>query len=320
MRSRLHAVVLLFGLLIPIIGVGGAGRAPVAARPDACIATPMAALATPATFPTTVTDDVGRRVALVAAPQRIVSIASSNTEGLFALGLGGRVVAVDQYSDYPPAARQKPQLGGYVDPNLEQIVAAAPDLVLATDVHEATVVPDLEALGVTTIVINPEDLDGVFDGIVLVGRITGKDARAAHLVCELRRRVDAVEARVEGAPRPRAFFELSPELHTAGPGSFIDDLIERAGGDNVAADATEEWPQLNAEALLAEDPEVILLADHEVGVTPEQVRARPGWQAMSAVEQGRIVLIDPDLTNRPGPRVVDGLEAIARALHPDRFP
>ncbi len=319
MRSRILALFLLCSLLVG--GVATAPAVPVAA--NACLAaTPAAISGTPGVtaFPITITDDAGRQVVLQEAPQRIVSIAASNTEILFALGLGEKVVAVDQYSDYPPEAEQKPQLGSYVKPDLEQIVAAAPDLVLATSVHEETIVPELEALRLTVAVIDPEDIDGVFDGIGLVGRITGQDAQATRLVCELQDRVDAVAERINGAPQPRVFFELSPELHTAGPDSFIDDLISRAGGQNIAAGAAEEWPQLSAEVLLEQDPEVILLADEAAGVSLEQVRARPGWQQITAVKQGRIVAIDPDLTNRPGPRVVDGLEAIARALHPERFP
>jgi iron complex transport system substrate-binding protein len=315
-RARLPVLVLLFGLLF---GVRVGSGASVAASPDACVATPSTGMATPEAFPLIITDDMGRHVALATRPQRIISIAPSNTEVVFALGLGDTVVGVDQYSDYPPEAQQKPQLGGYVDPNLEQIGAAAPDLVLATEVHEATIVPELEALGVTTVVIDPKNLDDVLDSITLVGAITGEEARAARLVCDLHRRVDDVEARIASAPHPRVFFELSPELYTAGPGSFIDDLLTRAGGDNVAAGAREPWPQLSTEAVLTADPEVILLADHEAGVTAEGVRTRPGWQAVSAVEHGRIVTIDPALTNRPGPRVVDGLEEIARILQPDRF-
>jgi iron complex transport system substrate-binding protein len=316
-RARLSILLLLFALLV---GIRDGGGASVSAGPGACVATPSTDLATPVAFPLMITDDMGRQVTFATPPQRIVSIAPSNTEVVFALGLGDTVVGVDQYSDYPPEAQQKLQLGGYVDPNLEQIVAAAPDLVLATDVHEATIIPELDALGVTSVMIDPKNLDDVLDSITLIGTITGEEARAARLVCDLHRRVDDVEARIAGAPHPRVFFELSPELYTAGPGSFIDDLLTRAGGDNVAAGAREPWPQLSTEAVLAADPEVILLVDHEAGVTPEAVRARPGWQAMSAVEHDRIVTIDAALTNRPGPRVVDGLEEIARILHPDRFP
>lgn len=313
------ALIALLALLL-----GGVPVSPHAAarQPAACVtpgtATPT--FATPvATFPLTVTDDAGREVVVASRPERIVSIAPSTTEILFALGLDDRVVGVDDYSDFPPAAAAKPRLGGMVDPDLEPLVATTPDLVLATGLQTETVVPALEELGIPVAVIDPGTVDEVFAGIALVGRITGGEAAAAELACKMRHRIDAIAARVAGAPQPRVFFELSPDLYTAGPGSYVDDLITRAGGSNVAADAGTEWPQLGLEALVAGDPEVILLADEEAGVTPEQVRARPGWHAIGAVVDGRIVAVDPDLTNRPGPRVVDGLEAIARALHPDRF-
>ena len=128
-----------------------------------------------------------------------------------------------------------------------------------------------------------------------------------------------MNAKVAGAPSPRIFFEIDPKLYTAGPGTFIHDLIHRAGGTNIAADATTRYPQLSSETVVLKDPEVIVLADDVAGQSPETVKARPGWREVSAVRTGRIVSIHPDLTNRPGPRLVDGLEALAKALHPDRF-
>jgi iron complex transport system substrate-binding protein len=304
-------------LLAPLLGVAdvSAQATPIAVT---CAATPIAA--EPMAFPLIVTDDAGRQVTIERSPTRIVSIAPSNTEILFALGLEERIVGVDSYSDYPPEATQMPQVGTYLEPDLERVVAAEPDLILATEAHVGTVLPELDALGLPTIVIEPTDLDEVFSGMLLAGTITGVSPRAQQVVCELQARVDAVADAVAGAPRLRVFFELSPDLYTAGPGSFVDDLISRAGGVNVAAGAAELWPQLSAEAVVSADPEVILLADHEAGITAEQVAARPGWQQVSAVQQGRIVSLDADLVARPGPRVVDGLEAIAAALHPDLWP
>lgn len=269
-------------------------------------------------FPINFSDDAGRPVSIARRPERIISLAPSSTEILFALGLGDRVVAVDQYSDYPAAARQKARVRGYSRPDLEQIVALSPDLVLVNPIHVRTVVPELERLKLTVVVLNPNNLDGVFDRILLVGKITGEEAQARRLVGELQERAKAITLRVVDAPRLRVFFELSPALHTAGPGSFIHDLIERAGGLNIAGDATTQWPQLSPETLFLKDPEVIILA-YVGSETPEGVRARPGWHQITAVKTGRIVVIDPDLTSRAGPRVVEGLEAIARALHPDRF-
>ena len=139
----------------------------------------------------------------------------------------------------PLEAGQKPQVGSYLEPDLERVVAAEPDLILATEAHVGTVLPELDALGLPTVVIEPTDLDEVFSGMLLVGTITDMSSRAQQVVCELQARVDAVTDAVAGAPRPRVFFELSPDLYTAGPGSFVDDLISRAGGDNVAAGAAE---------------------------------------------------------------------------------
>ncbi len=295
-----------------------AGCAPAPAAPAASAAT-AAATQTPA-FPLTLTDDANRPVTIAALPARIVSIAPSNTEMLFAVGAGDRVVAVDRYSDYPAAAKTKESLGSYLQPDIEKLVAAAPDLVLATDVHVKQVVPQLEARHITVFVLAPRDLDGVLDRIGIVGRITGRETAARELVGRLRDRIDAVGRAVSAAAtKPRIFFELDPKLFTAGPGTFIDDLLRRAGATNLAADASTQYPQLSTETVVIKDPDVIILADDASGETPDTVRARPGWQGVSAVRTGRIISIDPNLTNRPGPRLVDGLETLAKALHPELF-
>jgi iron complex transport system substrate-binding protein len=271
-------------------------------------------------FPLTFTDDAGRKVTLAKEPRRIISLASSNTEILFALGLGDRVVGVDQYSDYPDAAKEKPKVGSFVQPDMEKILALEPDLVLATEMHLQTVVPELERRGLTTMVVNPKGVMAVLQDIRLVGRTTGRRDEAEKLAGSMETRIASVEARTKGTTPVRTFFELSPDLHTAGPGSFVDDMIRLAGGSNVAAGAGKEWPQLSQEALLLADPEVILLADHgsSGGQSPQSVAARPGWQQVTAVKTGRVFEIDPDLTNRAGPRVVDGLEMIADRLHPSK--
>jgi iron complex transport system substrate-binding protein len=336
-------------MVLGLLGACAAPPAPTAAPPSATAAPPAAAAAVPPTvvppttvptaapptaagtsaataatgatavFPVTVKDDAGRQVTFARAPQRIVSIAPSNTEILFALGLGDRVVAVDQFSNYPPEAKQKAQLGSYIKPNLEALVAATPDLVLASEVHTKVVLPELEARKLVTVVVDPKNVDEVFDRILLVGKVTGQNAQAEKLVGDLKERAASATAKVRDAPKTRVFFELSPELYTAGPGTFVHDLIERAGGQNIAADAGQPWPQLSLEAIVQRDPEVVLLADEVAGENLEKVRSRPAWDKVSAVKNGRVVVIDPDLANRPGPRVVDGLEAIAKALHPDRF-
>ncbi|MCC6629464.1 MAG: cobalamin-binding protein [Chloroflexi bacterium] len=292
--------------------------APPTTAPTAAASAPPTAAPVTATaaFPVTVTDSAGRTLTLPRAPARIISLAPSNTEILFALGLGDRVVAVDEFSDYPPEAKAKATLGSYLKPDLEAVVAAAPDLALVTAAHLSGVGGAMIERGIPTLVVEPRTLPEVFDGILLVGRATGQTAEATRLVDSLRERSAAVTARVSGKPRPRTFLELSPQLHTAGPNSFLNDLLERAGGANIAAGASTPWPQLSQEALIQADPQVILLSYDASGETPAQVKARPGWHTLSAVKDGRVVTINPDLIARPGPRIVDGLEALASALHP----
>ncbi len=318
MRALIVSLVSLIAVLLAPLSLAVPASAqaatPIAA---ACAATPVAAATT---FPLTITDAAGRQVTFEQPPQRIISIAPSNTEILFALGLGDRVVGIDAFSNFPPEAMDTPRVGDYLEPDLERVAAAAPDLILGTAFHIDTVLTELEILGLPTVVLEPANLDEVFASILQVGAITGEPVRAEALVCALQSRVAAVAAAVADPPRTSVFVELDPGLYTVGPGTFIDDIIDRAGGANIAADAGEMWPQLSAEAVVSANPDVILLADEAGGVTPEQVAARSGWQGIAAVEQGRVIVIDPDLVARPGPRVVDGLEAVAAALHPDRFP
>lgn len=246
-------------------------------------------------------------------------MSASNTEILFALGLGDRVVGVDDYSDYPPSVRGKPRVGGFASPDLERVVAAEPDLVLASAIHTKVALAELERRGLRVLVVDAKDVRGVLDRIELVGKATGRQKEAETLAGQMRARVEAVESRLAGVKPVRVFYELSPSLHTAGSGTFVDDMIRLAGGSNIAAQAGQGWLQLNQESLFVLDPEVILLADHAAGQTPEQAMDRPGWKQITAVKMGRVFSVDPNLANRAGPRVVDGLEMIAKMLHSERF-
>lgn len=317
MPPLLRSVPLVLALVLGACA-GAAPASPPASSPT--LAPPSAlATATPAPAPVTILDDAGRTVTLAAPPARIVTSAPSATELAFALGLGDAVVAVDKYSNYPPEAASKASIGSYIEPDLEAIVGARPDLVLVTDVHLAKLVPALEARKIATVVLDARNIEGVYADLLLLGRATGRREQAEALVDELRARVAAVERAIAGADPVRTFYEIDPTLYTAGPGTFIDDLIRRAGGTNVAAGAASAYPQLSAEEVVAADPEVIILADEAAGVSPAAVRARSGWSGVSAVVNDRISVLDPDIGSRPGPRIVDALEAIARILHPDRF-
>jgi len=290
---------------------------PLTATPTPAPPTPTP---TPAPFPMTITDMAGREVTIEAEPQAIVSLAPSNTEILYALGLGDKIVGVTEFCNYPPEVAEKPKVGGFRDVNTEKVVEQEPDLILAANIHTAEVVPALEKLGMTVVVIDPPDIPAVLEGIKLVGKITGQEKEAETLTAEMGERIDAVAKAVEGREKPRVFWELSSDLWTAGPGSFINDLIVRAGGENIAAEADSPWAQLSNEAVIEADPEVIFLADHPYGETAESVAARPGWDEISAVVNDRIIEVeDTDIFSRPGPRVVDALEMAAKALHPDAF-
>ena len=272
----------------------------------------------------TLLDDVGRSVVMNGPPDRIVALAPSNTEILFALGAEDRIVAVDQWSDHPPAAKAKPRISPF-SPSLEQIVKLRPDLILAAHGSAEPVLP-LDRQGVKVLVLAPRTLEDVYRNILLIGRIVEAEGRAKRLVDAMRQRVAAVLAKVQGAPRPKVFVELDASdpirPFTAGPGSFVDLLVQLAGGVNVAASSRTAWPQLSLEELLRADPDMIILADELVTMnpqTPQTVARRPGWSLLRAVGRGAIYSINAELISRPGPRIVEGLELMARRLHPDRF-
>jgi len=287
----------------------------------ACASPPTAAPTTaPAVF-ITVTDDAGRQVTLKGLPTRIVSLAPSNTEVLYALGLGDRVVGVTEYCDYPPEAKQKPKIGGFANIDLEKVIGLDPDLVLATNIHAGAVVSELQKRGVTVVVVEPKNVDDVLAEITFVGKITATSDAAAKLIAQMKTRIDAIAAKTATAKtKPRVFYEIDKSLYTPGPGSFLDDMIIKAGGVNIASDAQSAYPQLSLESFVLKDPEVIFLGDHPFGETPDTVKARPGWANISAVKNGRIVpVVDVNIVSRPGPRLVEGLELIARALYPELF-
>jgi iron complex transport system substrate-binding protein len=272
----------------------------------------------------TLLDDVGRSVVLNGPPDRIVALAPSNTEILFALGAEDRIVAVDQWSNHPPAAKTKPQISPF-SPSLEQIVRLRPDLILAAHGSAEPVLP-LDRQGVKVLVLAPRTLEDVYRNILLIGRIVEAEGRATRLVDAMRQRVEAVLEKVRGAPRPKVFVELDASdpirPFTAGPGSFIDLLVRLAGGANVAASSRTAWPQFSLEELLRTDPDMIILA-HELATanpqTPQTVARRTGWHLLRAVREGAIYPIQGELLSRPGPRIVEGLELLARHLHQDRY-
>ena len=286
---------------------------------------PLAA-GTPAPESRTFTDGLGREITLNILPQRIVSLAPSNTEILFAIGAGEQVVGRDQLSDFPEGAREATDIGStYGALNTELIVSLTPDLVLAAEVNTPEQVKQLEDLGLTVYYLkNPLTLEEMYDNLEIVAQLTGHEEEAATLIESLRRRVAAVDEKIAPlSSRPGVFYELDAtdpaKPFTAGKGTFITQLIDRAGGYNIASDL-EGYPQLSLEQVVAADPAFIILGDARYGVTPESIAQRPGWENLSAVKNGQVLPFNDDLVSRPGPRLVDALEELAKLLRPELFP
>ncbi len=320
-------------LLVSLMAACAPMATPVAPAPAATPAPPTpvpptpTAVPTPAAYPLTIVDGLGREVTIVARPERIVSLAPSNSEILFAVGAGDQVVGVTKYCNYPPEACEgKEIVGGFSAKSLsvEKILSLEPDLVFSAGGIHQPVIEALEQAGVPVVALTASTFDDVYANIELVGRLTGHPEEAAQVVAQMKERVSAVTAAVAAVPqekRLRVFWETWDEpLMTAGPSTFIGQMIELAGGVNIFSDVTEDYPQISAEEVVKRNPAVILGSDsHGDKLTVEQVAQRPGWDQIDAVREGRIHLINGDIVSRPGPRLAEGLEAIARALYPDLF-
>jgi len=269
----------------------------------------------------TVTDQTGRRVVLPAPPARIVSLVPSVTETAFTIGAQDRLVGVTDFCDHPAAARQKPSVGGMISPSLEGIVALRPDVVVATPAgnrHETF--DQLNRLKIPIYLVNPVSVHDVLDLIARLGRLTDRAEEADREATRLRERIRAVSARVAGRPRPRVLYVLWPDpLIVPARGALVSELIALGGGDSVTTDGGPGYPRYSLEAALARNPEVILIASHDATRSP-LVRAK--WERFTevpAVSAGRLHTVDGNLMHRYGPRIVDGLEVLARLIHPGAF-
>jgi iron complex transport system substrate-binding protein len=277
--------------------------------------------------PIVVQDGDGKEFRLEKAAQRIISLAPSNTEILYAIGAGKQVIAREDFSNYPEEVKSLPSVGGDTGKySLEEIAKLQPDLILASPLTAADAAQSLKTITPNVFFVpNPKDMDGLYANMVTVGMLTGHKAEAEKLVGEFRARVKDVQDKITPlANHPKVFYELDAtdpaKPWTAGPGTFIDLLIGMAGGVNIGAKLQGAWVQISQEELIVQNPDIILLGDSLYGgIKPDAVAARPGWKDISAVKNARVLEFNDDLVSRPGPRMVQGLEALAKVLHPDAF-
>ncbi|MFN8427647.1 MAG: cobalamin-binding protein [Anaerolineales bacterium] len=324
MLRKFFVLTLLIALLAACAPQATATVAPAATDAPAT----QAATAIPATEAAgiTLTDGLGREVKLEGPAQRIVSLAPSITEFLFAVGAGSQTVGRDDASNFPEAALNVTSIGTtYGDLNTEAIVALTPDLVIAAQANTPEQVKSLEDLGITVYYLkDPVTFAELFTQVELFGQLTGHEEEANALADSLSARVDAVTAAVANVTeKPKVFYEIdgtdASKPWTTGPGTFIDTMINMAGGVNVGGVLSAPYAQISAEEIVSQNPDIIVLGDAAFGVTSESVAARAGWGEITAVKDGNIFPFDDSLASRPGPRLVDGLEQLAKLLHPELF-
>jgi iron complex transport system substrate-binding protein len=283
----------------------------------------------------TVVDDEGYQTTLVAVPQRIISLAPSVTPILYQIGVGDKVVGVTQYDDYPYnftawfEAGNMTCVGGFSTPNLEAIASLQPDLIFSTNINDPYI-PNMRDLGFKVVVTGPTSIEGIYQTIALIGKATGAENNATALVNTLRNQIEDVKAVIAAAnitEKPTVYYEIwydSSGIMSAGSTSWINDVITTAGGINIFANETEEWPSTSSEVIVQKNPSVILLPTNMGTGTPfygsvDDVKARPGWTTIAAVKNNRIYVIDQNIFNQPGSRVADQVKAVAASLYPQLF-
>ena len=273
-------------------------------------------------FCATFKDALGREISVPAPPKRLIALAPNLTEILYALGLGDRVVGVTNHCNYPPEASLKPKVGSYIHLNVEQIINLSPDLVIGTvDGNERYVLDLLEQARIKVFFVNPRDVRQAIETIFTVGLVCGVPERARQMSGQLTLRVNRVVEATSAGKRPLVFLQIHIQpIMTVNRNTVHHDLIHLAGGENMAADEPVTYPRISLEEVIRRKPEVILISSMEREGRFEKARQDwLQWTSIPAVQKGRVHLIDSDLIDRPSPRVVDGLEIMAKLLHPEAF-
>ncbi|MCC6543491.1 MAG: cobalamin-binding protein [Nitrospirae bacterium] len=257
----------------------------------------------------TFTDGTGRKIELSKRPERIVSLAPNITEILFSLKLGDKIAGVTDLCDYPEEARDKPKVGWLISPNIENIISMRPDIVFATtEGNKPEIVDELERMNIKTYVLNPHNINDVINDISAIGDVTGQRKEAREITASLTRRIDSIKKKASiGKPKRVIYLISTDPVISAGPGSFIHDIILTAGGFNVLSDSPIRYPRIDMEELILKDPEVIIVPVDLIG----QLQGwKKRWGGISAIKNGMVYTIDPDIVSRPGPRIIDGLEQV----------
>lgn len=319
------AVALALGLALVVAAACGGGDKD-NGQPFDDNPTEIQGVSTAATFPLEVLRSDGQKLTLAAPATHIVSLSPGATEIIYAIGGEKALVAVDKQANYPEAAASFATKVDAYQPNLESIAALKPDLVIVAD-NGTGIVGNLDRLNIPVLYLDIDTdvttIDDIFGQIGLLGRITGNEANADKLLVDLNARVKAVEAKLTGLPTtrgPAVYHELDSTFYSVSDGTFIGNLYKILKARNIAGDGGgKSYPQLTQEAIIAANPNIIVLADEDFGVTVDSVKARPGWGAIKAVEEDRIYGVNADIISRPGPRIVDALEQLARSFYPNAF-
>lgn len=264
----------------------------------------------------TLTDELGRTVAVPDHPHKLVCLAPSIVDDLYSLGAGNDVIAVSEYTTYPAEAAKKPTIGAPLNPSLEKIIALHPDLVLGTgDMNHLPAIDQLERYGIPVFMVNPHGIAGIYKSIASLGHALNRESDAAHLLRDLQAREQSVRARVLDKPAIRLFMPVWYDpIVTVGRHAFITELIEIAGGNSITSDIAQEWPQVSLEAIVARHPDALLLIKGSK-VSLAELSGRPGWQGLSAVREGRVFFVDKRI-ELPSPAAIYAIEGLAKQLHP----
>lgn len=265
-------------------------------------------------------DDYGRMISLDKYPERIISLSPSNTEILFALGLNDEIIGVTEYCDYPEAALEKETIGGFDKSDAEKIISLKPDLVIGSGDPNEKLDSILRDADIPTLSYDSKNIEEIISQIERIGEITNRSEEAEKIIKEMKNRRDTIVEKVKDQEKIRVFYEVWPDpLTAAGEGSFMNELIELSGGDNITKDSKKAYPEIDPELLIDRNPEIYLTTMHNAEKEMNEIKERPGYHSIDAVKNGRIYFLDSNIASRPGPRIIEALEMVAKKIHPEVF-